>query len=110
MFRTSFFALACVVATTEGLKLSALATEPIYSPAYLAQGDNDGGAAPVNDEGNEGDKHGDGETNGKKKSGPVVGEGTKNENTEGPNNKKMNKGMNGEGSNNGENSGESHGK
>merc|ERR1740139_1281003 len=43
MFRTSFFALACVVATTEGLKLSALATEPIYSPAYLAQGDNDGG-------------------------------------------------------------------
>ena len=37
MFRTIFFALACVVATTEGLKLSALATEPTYSPAYLAQ-------------------------------------------------------------------------
>ena len=95
MFRTSFFALACVVATTEGLKLSALATEPIYSPAYLAQGDNDGGAAPVNDEGNEGDKHGDGETNGKKKSGPVKKE-TKDKKNEGPN-----KNKDGEGSNNG---------
>merc|ERR1711957_100366 len=63
MFRTPFFALACVVATTEGLKLSALATEPIYSPAYLAQEGNGGGAGPGKPvKGKNGDNHSDEET------------------------------------------------